>query len=117
MTTETAKHTPGGIHLHSMTWEAHDGSPEVAVVLDQDDLYLGRVRYGTVEQKANAARLALCWNTHDELVEALARLIDTAGVLRDRAGAGGLAAVTADDYLPFANAHSHALAILAKATP
>lgn len=36
---------------------------------------IGQRRIATVERDADAARLALCWNAHDQLVEALESLL------------------------------------------
>ncbi len=59
-----------------------------------------------VDSKANAARLALCWNSHDELLDALQNLMN--GI---QAGH-----VTSDHDETFADACTRATAALKKAT-
>lgn len=62
MATTKATHTPGPLTVEKLYLIA-DGK---GIVADLD-----ASQFDDNESKANAARLALCWNTHDELVAAL----------------------------------------------
>ncbi len=78
MTTETAKHTPGRLEVRIDDAECIHLSSEdyggIAMLHDPLAVEMGR----TAELRANATRLAHCWNTHDALVEALGRILKTA---------------------------------------
>lgn len=56
---------------------AKDGIYDVAVVRN----------IGNEDNAANAARLALCWNTHDQLLEALEDCVEALDFLQDRMAA------------------------------
>ena len=65
----SAKHTPGNLRLDTIA--ADEFASDVALVADngQTVFELSVSHYSNAP--ANAARLALCWNTHDQLVAAL----------------------------------------------
>ncbi len=62
-------HTPGIARVTKATDDKHGGYYLRVVSPDGTDTPIAITRHG--EQQANAARLALAWNCHEELVEAL----------------------------------------------
>ena len=87
-----SKHTPG-----LMKVDADLGNDQIHIIIDRTAVARVMVK-SDGEGLANAARLALCWNTHDALVAIVARLtlatdehddkamgthyVDKAGVIR-----------------------------------
>lgn len=79
--TQVVKHTPGPLHVHpgvgNRLAEIHaeydiDDRPQHHIVFEARK---PDPNYGNIgSQNANAARLALCWNTFDERAEALQQL-------------------------------------------
>lgn len=79
----SAKHTPGKLKVlaaeRGFILTAKDGIYDVAVVRN----------IGNEDNAANAARLALCWNTHDQLMEALVEAVESGMVPVSSAADGG----------------------------
>ena len=119
MTNETEKHTPGRLRVQrAVTFCDDDSTRERRLLMPPDACAsvaivaeLGRDDddYGDpAEMDANAERLALCWNQHDALVEAvgeLSRWLNWA-IERDIAIAGGGADVNAHDMIRNAQARA-----------
>ena len=65
-----SEHTKGEL-TYSLAAETHEPAT-LYVVQDGEDIDIADFEKwgkGAVEQKANAKRLALCWNTHDTLTQ------------------------------------------------
>ena len=54
---------------------------------ENKDMFIGKVYgFGIHDEKANAERMVLCWNLHDELVEALERALFFIPIMANRPG-------------------------------
>jgi len=74
----THPHTPGPLVLHKLgvikggpvhQFTNGSGQSQLFMAIAGEDM-------GHEERDANAARVVLCWNSHDELVAALQRYLD-----------------------------------------
>lgn len=76
------KHTPGQIKAHGLALITTDKLPAQCIPHDPRNITIANaawdpnevdleIPWNYDEAAANAARLALCWNHHDELVESL----------------------------------------------
>ena len=74
------KHTDGGLRLHDME--------RATIVAGKPGGEIANCLNGFGEQEANAARIVLTWNCHDELLEALKGLVNYAEAVRLSAGMG-----------------------------
>ena len=67
-------HTPGQMKASTTTLKSSNFADHVAHVSIGPKI-IGRINGGVTEEKAialaNATRIALCWNMHDEMAEAL----------------------------------------------
>ena len=121
MTHETEKHTPGrltvsrfgdstGLFGFTLTGNVHPigGAVSTCETVADVRLYGKSTAADWGVAHANAERLALCWNQHDALVEAvgeLSRWLNWA-IERDIAIAGGGADVNAHDMIRNAQARA-----------
>lgn len=66
-----AKHTPGRMVVRRTGYTGR-ASAKYVITPEDNSRAIAHIKHSTVSPvDANAARLALCWNTHDSLVEAL----------------------------------------------